>query len=357
MSQRTETFTFKEEQLRTWCMQVLKEGCGVKDDYAFAVTDALVEANMRGVDTHGINLLQYYVRRYRSNKAEGLLPRQILVTGDMPALCQIDGGGNMGPAVSVFAMNKAMEKAVVSGVGMALVENSSHYGAAGYYTCLAAKKGFIGFSTTTAYKVMTPWGGLENFLGNNPFSVAFPWKEFPIMLDISNSVTARNKVINYAREGLPLPEGWATDEEGNPTKDAQKALKGFLQPIAGYKGVGIALMIEIMLGSLTRGQFSRGIKPNSEPQGTQNIPHLFMALKPDCFMSKSEIEANLEQFITDFRAVKRMKDVDKLLLPGEIEYIRSVERREKGVPLTKALVQELNAFSAEINTEPLLAGV
>ena len=173
------------------------------------------------------------------------------------------------------------------------------------------------------------------------------------MLDISNSVTARNKIINYAREGWALPGGWATDEEGNPTTDAQKALKGFLQPIAGYKGVGIALMIEIVLGSLTHAQYSRGIRPNADPRGTQNVPHLFMAVKPDCFMTKAEIEKNLEKFVADFRGLKRMKNTDKLFLPGEIEYIREQERREKGVPLTGTLVQELNAFSAECGAGPL----
>ena len=352
MSQTTDMLTFNEEQLRAWCTQVLKKSCGVNDEYAFAVTDVLVSANLRGVDTHGINLLQYYVRRYKN-----IEPVDMRVTGDMPAVCQIDGGGHMGPAVSAFAMNKVMEKAAVNGVGIALVGNSSHHGAAGYYSCLAAKKGLIGFAATTAFKVMTPWGGLETFIGNNPFSVAFPWKEFPIMLDVSNSVTARNKIINYAREGWPLPDGWAADEEGNPTNDAQKALKGFLSPIAGYKGVGIAMMIEIVLGVLTGGQYSRGVKPNADPVGNQNVPHLFMAIKPDCFMTKEEIEQNLEKFVADFRAVKRMKNVEKLLLPGEIEHIREQERKEKGVPLTKTLVQELNNFSVEVGAEPLLAGI
>ena len=262
----------------------------------------------------------------------------------------------MGPAVSVFAMNKAMEKAAFAGVGMAMVENSAHFGATGYYTCLAARKGFIGFATTNAYRVMTPWGGMENFIGNNPFSVAIPWKEFPIMLDISNSVTARNKILNYAREGWPLSEGWATDEEGNPTTDAQKALKGFLQPIAGYKGVGIALVIDILLGTFAHGQFSTCIKPNVKPEGPQNVSHLFVAIKPDCFMTKTEIEDHQQKYIAEFRNVKRMKNVDKLLLPGEIEYTREQERREKGIPLTKALVRELNAFSAEYGVDPLLAG-
>ena len=341
--------SFTEEQLRTWCTQVLKKSCGVNDEYAFAVTDALVSANLRGVDTHGINLLQYYVRRYKN-----IEPAEIRITGDMPAICHIDGGGQMGPAVSVFALDKAMEKAEITGAGIALVENSSHYGAAGYYTSLAAKKGFIGFSSTISFKLMTPWGGLENFIGNNPVSVSFPWKEFPIVLDISNSVTSRNKIINYAREGWPLPGDWATDEEGNPTTDAQKALKGFLQPIAGYKGVGIAIMVEIVLGLLTHGQYSRGVKPNMDPNGTQNVPHCFMAIKPDCFMTKAEIEAYLEKFITDFRMVKRMKNVEKLFLPGELEHIREQERREKGIPLTKALVDELNTFSAEFGVELLL---
>jgi LDH2 family malate/lactate/ureidoglycolate dehydrogenase len=173
------------------------------------------------------------------------------------------------------------------------------------------------------------------------------------MLDISNSVTARNKIINYAREGWPLPEGWATDEEGSPTTDAQKALKGFLQPIAGYKGVGIAMMIEIIVGTLTHGMYGIGIKPNADPIGSQNVSHQFMAIKPDCFMTKDEIEKTLEKFIAGFRAVKRMKNTDKLLLPGELEHNREEERKKTGVPLTRALVEELNKFAAEFGAQAL----
>ena len=348
MSQTTDMIIFKENELRAWCTQVLKKCCDVSDEYAFAVTDALVSANLRGVDTHGVNLLQYYVRRFKLTTRSDMK-----ITGEMPSLCHVDGGGHMGPAVSVFAMNAAMEKAAKTGIGMAFVENSCHFGATGYYACHAAKKGYVGFATTQALHVMTPWGGLETFVGNNPFAVAFPWKEFPIMLDISNSVTARNKIINYAREGWALPDTWATDSEGHPTTDAQKALKGFLQPIAGYKGVGIAMMIEIIVGTLTHGSYSRKVKPNADPSGPQNAAHLFLAFKPDCFMTQAEIDSNLSAFVAQFRAVKRMKNVDMLLLPGEIEYKREQERKEKGVPLTKALVEELNKFSAEYGAEPL----
>jgi LDH2 family malate/lactate/ureidoglycolate dehydrogenase len=349
MNQKPDFLTLTEERLRQWCTRVLKECCAVTDDYARAVTGALVSANLRGVDTHGVNLLQYYVRRFKNITHEDMR-----LTGETPAFCRIDGGGHMGPAVSVFAMDKAMEKASSCGVGIALAENSSHFGATGYYTCQAAQKGYIGFAATVAYKTMAPWGGLENFIGNNPFSLSFPWREFPIMLDISNSVTARNKIINYAREGWPLPEGWAADSEGLPTTDAQKALKGFLQPIAGYKGVGIAMMIEIIVGTLAHGQYATGIKPNADPTGNQNVAHMFMAMKPDCFMTKEEISTTLEKFVADFRAVKRMKGVERLLLPGELEYKREQERKKNGMPLSRALVAELNKFAQEFGAQPLL---
>ena len=349
MDQSKEIIKFTEEKLRAWCFQVLKKGCGVSDGYAGTVTDVLVSANLRGVDTHGVNLLHFYVRRYRNTP-----PVEMSVKHDMPAICQIDGGGQMGPVVSVFAMEKAMEKAAALGVGIALVESSSHFGAAGYYSCMAAKKGFIGFSTTTAYVSMSPWGGLENYLGNNPFSVTFPWKEFPIMLDISTSVIPRNKIINYAREGWPLDDDWAMDEDGNPTADAKKALKGFLQPIAKHMGIGLSVMIEIILGSLTRGQYSRFVTPNLKPEGKQNIPHLFIAVKPDCFITMEEIEKSVEEFSTGFHKVKFMKNTERVYLPGEKEYLCEKERREKGIPLTETLVRELNEFSLSCGADPLL---
>ena len=344
----TQMITLPEKRLREWCTHVLKTCCGVADDYAFTVTDALVSANLRGVDTHGVNLINPHIRRFKTIKHG-----EIRVTNDMPAVCHIDGGAHMGPVVSVYAVDKTMEKAGKCGIGMAIVENSCHFGATGYYTCYAARKGYVGFATTVAYKTIAPWGGLETYIGNNPFSVSFPWKEFPIMLDISNSVTARNKIINYAREGWPLPDTWATDEDGIPTTDAQKALKGLLQPIAGYKGVGIATMIEILVGTLAHGQYGIGIKPNVEPDGPQNVSHMFIAIKPDCFMSRDEIEKTLEKFVGGFRAVKRMKNVDALLLPGELEHNREQERRKTGIPLTRTLVEELNKFAAEFGAQAL----
>jgi LDH2 family malate/lactate/ureidoglycolate dehydrogenase len=348
MNKTAEFFIFTEDRLRQWCTGVLKK-CGVSDAYAYAVTDALVSANLRGVDTHGINLLQFYAKRFMTT-SHG----EIQVTAEVPAACYIDGGANMGPAVSVFAMEKAIAKAAACGIGMAIVENSSHFGATGYYTCQAARKGYIGFACTEGFLVMPPWGGQEKFLSNNPFSIAFPWREFPVMLDIANSVTARNKIITYAREGWSLPEGWATDNEGVPTTDAKKALDGFLQPIAGYKGAGIAMMIEILVGTLTRGQYSRGILPNIETNDHQHISHLFIAIKPDCFMTKDEIDTTMERFVSDLRSVKRVKGVDKILLPGELEWNREKERREKGIPVSMAIVRELDKFSGEFGVDALL---
>ena len=346
---QVETIIFREKNLRQWCANVLTKCCEVKEDYANAVTDALVSSNLRGVDTHGINLLQYYVRRYKNIKHS-----DIQVTGDMPALCHVNGGGHMGPAVSVFAMNKAMEKAAVTGVGMAFVEDSGHFAATGYYTNLAAKKGFIGFATTVAGLTMTPWGGLAKYMGNNPISISFPWKEFPIVLDIAQSVTSGNKVRNYARENLPLADGWGTDSEGVPTTDAQKVLNGgFLQPIAGYKGVGIAMMVEIIVGTLTHGGYATQMIPNVDSSGHQNVSHMFSAIKPDCFMTKDEVEKTLGKFVDGFRAVKRMKNVEKLLLPGELEYRCEQERRKNGIPLSRALVAELNKFAAEVGAEEM----
>jgi LDH2 family malate/lactate/ureidoglycolate dehydrogenase len=179
-----------------------------------------------------------------------LSPGPIKIVKDDKATCLIDGAANLGAVVSMFAMKEAMKRAKEYGIGMSLVYNSSHFGAAAYYTRYAAQNQFIGFCSTSALVNLAPWGSLDMIVGKNPFSISFPGDEFPVVLDIACSVAARQKVKALAREGLPIPEGWALDRDGNPTTDANAALEGVFLPMAGHKGIGIAIMMEYLTAVL-----------------------------------------------------------------------------------------------------------
>ena len=279
-------------------------------------------------------------RQYRPNLPE--LTEQI-----------IDGGNHTGQMTSMFALKKAMEKADKFGIGLALVKESSHNGAVGYYASLAAEAGYIALSTTTVMPLLAPWGGLEPFVGNNPYAIGYPYKEMPIVLDVSNSVTARQKIFSYAREGWKLPDGWAMDKDGNPTNDPQEAINGLLMPVGGHKGAGLALMIDLILGTLAGGTYARSICANTVPDKAQHIAHMIFVMNPDFYMSREALDAHTAQYVKDFRNVRKKADVEQLLLPGELEWQRIQDRKANGIPVSTAILAELNAFAQTLGVEPL----
>ena len=339
---------FPYEELQAWGEKVLSK-TEMSQDEIKTVVKVLLDTNLRGMDTHGINMLQSYSERYKA-----IDHRDIVVAEDKGAGCIIDGGNHTGQMTSMFALEKAMEKADKYGIGLALVKESCHNGAVGYYASLAAQKGYISLVSTTVMPLLAPWGGLEPFVGNNPYAVGFPYKELPIVLDVANTVTARQKIFSYAREGWKLPDGWAMDKDGNPTNDPQEAINGLLMPVGGHKGAGLALMIDMILGTLAGGAYGRGICANTVTDRAQHIAHLFFVMNPDFYMSREALDANIVQYVADFRNVRKKADVEKLLLPGELEWEKSLERRANGIPVSTAIIKELNAYADKIGVEHLV---
>jgi len=338
---------FPREKLESWARDLLAKS-PMSEEEACTVAKVLVETNMRGIDTHGVNMLPSYSSRFSS-----IEHREIEVVEDKGAGCIIDGGNHTGQMTSMIALEKAMEKADKYGIGLALVRESCHNGAAGYYTSLAAEKGYISLSTTTVMPLLAPWGGLEPFVGNNPYSLGFPYKEMPIVLDVANTVAARQKIFSYAREGWTLPDGWAMDKEGNPTNDANEAINGLLMPVGGHKGAGLALMIDVILGTLAGGAYCRGICANTVTDRAQHIVHLFFVMNPDFYMSREALDQNIAQYVADFRNVKKKKDVAQLLLPGELEWKTMQDRAANGIPVSTAIIKELNAYADKVGAEHL----
>ncbi len=337
---------FSYEALHQWGSKVLATS-GMSKEEIEAVMKVLLAANLQGHDTHGVNMLGSYTERYKA-----ISHRDIKILSDKGAGCLIDGGNHTGPMTSLFALEKAMEKADKFGLGMAVVGDSCHNGAVGLYAEWAAKKGYIALSTTTVMPLLAPWGGLETFLGNNPFAIAFPYKDNPIVLDIAVTVAARQKIFYYAREGWTLPDGWAMDKDGNPTNDPKAAIEGILMPIGGHKGVGISLMIDLILGSLT-GSYSRAICANTVTDKEQHISHMFLLINPDFYETRDLIEERVEGYIKDYKSVKKKADVKELYMPGEIEYRTVQDRKANGIPLAPGILKELRAYAEKIGIEPL----
>ena len=344
MSEATE-MRFPYEKLDAWGRKVLAT-TEMSDTEVNAVMEVLLAANLQGRDTHGIHMITSYAERFKA-----ISHRDIRIAEERGAGCLIDGGNHTGPMTSLFALDKAVEKAEQFGIGMSVVSESCHNGAIGYYTQLAAEKGYIALAATTVMPLLAPWGGLEPFLGNNPFAIAFPYKEMPIILDIAVTVSARQKIYSYAREGWKLPDGWAMDKEGNPTNDPNAALEGLLMPVGGHKGAGIALMIDLMLGSLA-GSYSRAICPNVVTDKEQHIAHMFVVINPEFYVDRAVMDERVAQYVKDYKNVKKKKDA-QILLPGELEWNSTKDRMANGIPISAADLKKLNDYADQIGVERL----
>jgi LDH2 family malate/lactate/ureidoglycolate dehydrogenase len=347
MIQQDNTQTFTAEQLKTWGAKLLRD-CKLPEEQIPVVLDALVINNLRGVDTHGIHLIRYYAKRFKT------IPHtDIKIVAEGPGIAKLDGGANMGPVVGTFAMELAMKKAKQTGIGYVTASNSSHFAATGYYPMMAAQKGFVGYTCTCGSPSIAPWGGVKALASNTPFAISFPYSKFPIVLDMAVSTVAKQALRTYMREGWKLPDGWAMDKNGNPTNDAVEGYNGILMAIGGYKGVGIAMMTEILVGCINLRGFSTGGCINAITDRPQNTAHIFIAMDPDFIVDPKDREKELESFSERFHAIPRKQGVDKLYLPGELEWGIYEDRVANGIPVPVNVIKELNSYADEIGIEHL----
>lgn len=331
-----------EQRAREWAQQVL-EMVGVTGQYAHYVSDALVHSNLRGVDTHGLVRLAAYAGRMQNTAVS---PVQVL--RDEETTCVVDAGCQLGPVGASIGMEKAMEKAKTHGVGLAVVRNSNHCGTAAYYALKAAEQGMLGISMTSASPRIAPWGSVQALIGNNPWSIALPGETFPVVLDMANTVVANGKIRTCMREGKPLPDGWAMDKFGNPTNDPVAAQDGLLMPIGGYKGVGIAVMVDILCAVLSGGAFSRDVGRIDDVHRPTGACHFFLAADISRLLSPAEEKARIAEYATMFKGVRLKEGTSEVFLPGEIEWRTEQTRRANGIPFTEKTVKELNALADQV---------
>ena len=226
-------------------VQAIFERCGMAAADADVLADQLVMADLRGIHSHGVMRVPLYVSKLNGG---GIDPRgRPRVVKDAPAALVIDGGNNMGQIAGAFAMQAAIERARTTGVAVAAVGNSNHCGAMEYYVRMAIAADMIGIATTNALPTMAPWGGIDKLVGLNPIGIGIPaGEEAPLVLDFAFGATAHGRMQVYQQKGIPIPEGWAFDQEGRPTTDIEKALAGLVQPIGMYKGIGLAMAAGIL---------------------------------------------------------------------------------------------------------------
>jgi LDH2 family malate/lactate/ureidoglycolate dehydrogenase len=320
-------------------------GVGLPEGDAAVVADSLVEADVRGVSSHGVVRVPTYVAGLRQGTIN---PRPALeILFDDGARAVVDGGDGMGQVAANRAMQLAIERAQEHGIGAIGLRRSRHCGAMAYWAIQALAANCIGFATTNAGLNMAPTGGRDKIVGNNPLAIAVPTnRAWPMVLDMATSVVAGGKLDVAAIRGEKIPLDWATDANGNPTDDPVVARKGLLLPVGGPKGYGLALMLDVLAGVLTGARFGGGLGPPGSGQ-------FFLVLGVEGFMPIEEFKIRMDEVIDQLHESSIAPGSHRIYVPGEIEYEKSLDRRSNGIPLEEAIAGDLTRLSDDLGTPSL----
>ncbi len=336
--------------LREYCKKLFM-AANVPEEDAIITADNLVEANLTGVDSHGVSRMAIYLKRIKKGLDNPICKVDII--NELPSTASLNANSSMGAPVGYRAMKMAIEKAKETGLAFVTVKGSNHYGTAAYYTKMAVKNNMIGFSATNGAARMAPWGGKKPYLGTNPFSVAVPaGKEKPIVADMATSLVARGKIILAAKNNQEIPLGWAIDKNGQPTTNADEALKGTVLPFGGPKGYGIAVLIDILCGVLSGASFGMHINDMyADFINPTNIGHCFGVINVEKFISLDTFKENIDQMIREIKGNPKAGGIDEIYLPGEIELLKKEVRLTEGIPITEAVLAELKELGQELGVE------
>lgn len=317
---------------------------GVPQADAAIVARNLVAADIRGIDTHGLFCLPEYAGSVADRRTDPA--PQIAITRRLPWALAVDGGNGLGPLVAEKTMDAVMETVETQGIAVAAVRRSNHYGAAGVYIERAAEKGCIALASANAIAVTAPFGAKARFFGTNPLAAVVPAGRYaPFSLDMATSDGALRKVRKALAEGRQIPQGWATDADGNPTTDPAAAIAGMLLPFGGAKGSGLAFLLDILTGCLSGGLFSIDVRNNftnhERPSGNG---HFFLAFRIDAFLDPADFARRMEAEIDRLHALPPVAGADAVRYPGERMARVVAERTANGIPYSKPLVDELVAL-------------
>lgn len=328
---------------------------GMTAEDARDVAASLVQTDLWGIGSHGVLRAPIYLERLR-NTAVKARP-DLRIVGGKGAVQVLDGDRGMGFVVGRAAMTHAVRAAREHGVGVCAALNSNHFGAAGLYARLATVEGMVGIAMTNVMPNVVAPGGSKPVIGNNPLSIAVPsGGEFPLVLDISLSAVAGGKLLLASKRGERIPLDWATDKEGRPTDDPDVAFGGFLLPLGGVKGLGLAYLVDVLCGVLSGGSFGWGVKSMyAQPEASSETAHLMLALDVQAFISRSGFDERLAEFCAGIKGSPTWDEHAEMLLPGEPEFRSERQRRSEGIPLPRELYDELLALgpSSGRTLEPL----
>jgi LDH2 family malate/lactate/ureidoglycolate dehydrogenase len=353
------------EKLRSFCAEALeKQGVSAQD--AQITARVLVEADLRGIASHGVARMSRYVTGIQQ---EMMRPKaSAKVVHETPVTATIDADAGLGQPISYRAMQLAIRKAQEHYLGFVGVRNSNHFGIAGYYAMMALSADMIGFSSTNSEVLVVPTFARNAVLGTNPLAIAIPTnRERPFVLDMSTATVTRGKLEVYARLEKPIPMNWATDENGVATDDPSRVLQnimkragggllplgGSLEESGGHKGYGLALAVEIFSAVLSGALYANKVYPKDEngkplPSG---IGHFFGAMRIDAFRSKDEFKCDMDDLIQRLKNAPKAEGAERIYIHGEKEFEEAERLEKQGVPLNPKVVQDLRGIAKQLGMQ------
>jgi LDH2 family malate/lactate/ureidoglycolate dehydrogenase len=334
------------ERLNAFTRNVFR-ALGLDEEESQLCADGLLQSELRGLpaQNQGVNRLPVYVERIREGLIAPGAPFEIV--RESPSLALVDAHNALGYVAATRAMRLAVAKATATGIGAVFVRHSTHFGAAGVHARRALDERCIGIAMSNAGPEMAPWGGTTPVLGTNPWALAVPTgAEMPLVLDMALTTSGKGMMMWLAREMRAMPLDWAITRAGLTTEDPNAALDGTLLPIGGAKGYGLSMMTDILTGVLTGAAF--GTAPYRNP-AFQDVGHLLMSVSIEWFMPWADFTTRLETLIQEIRASELRPGVERIYLPGEIEYLRERDKTAQGVPLESGVLDTLRQLADDLH--------
>ena len=332
--------------------------CGLPQADAAEVARLMLEADLTGVDSHGILRLPQYVNYIRGGTINPKPAIKLVERG--PATALVDGDNGMGHLVMAFAAKAAIELARTSGIGWVGVRGSNHAGAGGIYAAMPVEHGMVGiYVAVSSANHMAIWGGAEPLLGTNPIAIGIPaGKELPVLIDTATAVSSFGQIRKHMLDGTPLPEGWVISRsDGSPVTDPKRAASdGLLLPIGGHKGSALAFAIGLLAGPLNGAAFGRDVRDVATgPTEASNTGQLIIALDVARFMPLAAFAAEIDRHVRDFQASARLPGIDQIRIPGAQREKRRQQRLADGLPLKPQLRKQLDDIAAQLGIRTLAA--
>jgi LDH2 family malate/lactate/ureidoglycolate dehydrogenase len=325
------------------------ERVGIPADDARTIGALMAEADLQGSDGHGVIRLAQYVRRIKSGGVN--VRPDIRVTSERPAMALLHGDNGMGHLVMKRAAEIAIEKARTTGVAWVGSQWSNHAGPASLYARMPLAHDMIGLYLAVGNaNHLPPWGGIEMLLSTNPIAAAIPaLEEAAVVLDMATTVAAYGKVKARAQRGEMMPEGWMIDRAGRPITDPRRAAEGFLLPIGGYKGYGLALIVGLLAGTLNRAAMGKDVLDfNADFQGASNTGQAIVAIDLAAFGDVTAFKQRVDAVVRDMRNAERMPGVERIWVPGEQSHAKRIAHSRDGIPIAPQLMTILDQVAAEL---------